>query len=36
MFTNLFTPESWAEAVSVIKSEFLLTSRDITTCVIQL
>ena len=24
MFTNLFTPESWAEAVSVIKSEFLL------------
>ena len=24
MFTNVFTPESWAEAVSVIKSEFLL------------
>ena len=24
MFTNVFTPESWAEAISVIKSEFLL------------
>ena len=24
MFTNVFTPESWAEAVSVIKSEFLM------------
>ena len=24
MFSNVFTPESWAEAVSVIKSEFLM------------
>ena len=24
MFTNVFTPEGWAEAVSVIKSEFLM------------
>ena len=23
MFSNVFTPETWAEAVSVIKSEFL-------------
>ena len=24
MYTNVFTPESWAEAISVIKSEFLM------------